>query len=447
MSIGLVWLRRDLRLHDHHALSKACEENDKVYLCFIYDKKIIDKLPPEDRRITFIQQSLEYLDKMLAPTAQVIIRYGDPLEEIPKIIKKTKANKLYFNEDYEPYAKKRDKEIIKKLPAESYLDHLFFSPGTILNGKGETFKVFTPFKRAWLKVFYTKEIPNYKVDLKKISMLKEAQTNWPKFLGYKMQQSPLKGGSDEGLKLLKKFEEHMPLYHQKRDFPALEGTSNLSTYIRHGCISFRDMLRESMADVNPGSEIWLSELIWREFYHVILDAYPHVVSKCFREEYDYLVWPNPKGHLKAWKQGLTGFPIVDAAMRCFAATGLMHNRLRMIVASFLCKTLLVDWKLGEKYFAQTLMDFDLAANNGGWQWSSSTGVDAQPYFRIFNPYTQSRKFDPDGEFIKQWIPELSHLDGKEIHEPSPLLAPEYPQPIVDYKSQREAALKLYKTVK
>jgi deoxyribodipyrimidine photo-lyase len=260
------------------------------------------------------------------------------------------------------------------------------------------------------------------------------------------------------LNKLKHFREFISNYKEARDIPALEQTSNLSTYIRMGNLSIRDMIRLSVEKNNEGYATWLSEIIWRDFYHMILDAFPRVDKHCFRSEYDDIKWLGSADHFEKWCDGQTGYPLVDSAMRCLNATGLMHNRLRMVVASFLTKTLLIDWRLGERYFAEKLLDYDMAANNGGWQWSASTGVDAQPYFRIFNPYNQSEKFDPQGLFIRQWCPELAHFSNKSIHSPHDtemneqlkaqcFIGKDYPHPIVAYKQQRERALNMYKAVK
>lgn len=467
MTKALVWMRRDIRLHDHHALSQACKDHDEVTIAFIFDSLILGKLPKSDKRLTFIHQGLvEVEEKIQEKGSSLIIRHGDPTEEIPKLCKELKVDALYYNRDYEPYAKKRDQKVEKSLSdlgikANSFKDSVFFESDEIRNKQGKIYKVFTPFKRAWYEAFNDQGgvIPDYKVDLKKLAKHKNAESllkkDWHKSLGFKVDEPPFKGGATEAKKKLTHFKKYISNYDQARDYPAMEQTSNISSYIRHGNISVRDLLRRGMEGQDNGHRIWTSEVIWREFYMGILDHFPHVEKSCFKPEYDDIHWLGGKKEFDAWKEGKTGFPIVDAAMRCLNETGLMHNRLRMVVASFLCKTLLVDWKKGEKYFAEKLMDFDLAANNGGWQWSASTGTDAQPYFRIFNPTSQSEKFDPEGQFIRKWCPELSNFCNKLIHQPEKAdmieqseagctIGGDYPHPVVDYKFNRAKALDMYK---
>ena len=470
---NLVWIRRDLRLHDHHALSESLKDG-VTQLVFIFDPFILNKLEnKEDRRITFIIESLMEVERKLQESgSSLIIKIGDPKEVLIDLYKKHKYKNLFFNRDYEPYAKKRDQNVEKSLSelgvtVQHFKDHVFFEKHEVLNQSREIYKVFTPYKNKWLEVFKSQEsyIANYKCQLNNLhqssalnSILEE---DFHSKIGFKnMQDNLLKGGSHLALNRLKEFQKDIDLYHQWRDLPAINKTSNLSPYIRHGNLSVRDMIRlpsKILQDhKNEGASVWWSEIIWRDFYQMILDVYPRVEKNSFKPQYDKVVWLGNPEHFKAWCNGETGFPIVDAAMRCLNATGMMHNRLRMIVASFLCKTLLIDWRLGEEYFAKKLLDFDLAANNGGWQWSASTGVDAQPYFRIFNPYSQSEKFDADGEFIRTWCPELSHFPKKLIHSPHDadiveqasakcVIGTDYPHPIVSYKLNREKAITMYKS--
>lgn len=452
---GLVWIRRDLRLHDHAALSFATHECDEVDLVFVFDSSILKNLKEDDRRLTFIFESLLEIESKVG----IHVVYGDPLEEIPKLFKKLKIDRLYFNRDYEPYALKRDKKIMSLVKdVQSFKDSVFFEPHEVLKGDGTPYTVFTPYKRRWLEAFIGqgRNVSNYKVKKKKINdRNKSLGPKLLKKMGFTQTENILKGGSSEALKILKSFDKKMDSYHETRDFPYLEGTSNLSTYIRHGCLSVRDMIRLSESGQNQGRETWLSEVIWREFYHMILAQFPHVSKKEFKPKYEGIPWSGGAKEFKAWKEGKTGFPIVDAAMRCLNETGMMPNRLRMVVASFLCKTLLLDWRKGEKYFAEKLLDFDLAANNGGWQWSASTGCDAQPYFRIFNPYSQSTKFDGEGVFIRRWCPELKGFSNKKIHNPAEtdmleqaeadcVVGKDYPFPVVDYSRNRQKALSMYK---
>ncbi len=472
ISKALVWMRRDLRLDDHRALAQACQEAEEVHLVFNFDPTLLDPLPSDDRRITFIMESLTDIENQLNKFGSTLwISYGDPITEIPKLIKKYKIDRLYYNHDYDPYAKKRDKAVAEALECEvlNFKDTVVFEGGEVLTNKGEIYKVFTPYKRAWYEKLsqQDREVPLYKVSKKKFVQVDNnknsiTNTDWYKKLGFTKTDNLLKGGQKAAQKKLKDFESLIMEYEQARDFPTPEveegRTSNLSPYIRHGNLSIRDMFRSAFAGTTSGHQTWASELIWREFYMTILDQFPHVAKKPFRPEYEGIKWRGGKKEWEAWKNGQTGYPLVDAAMRCLNATGMMHNRLRMVVASFLCKTLLVDWKKGEEYFALKLLDFDLAANNGGWQWSSSTGTDAQPYFRIFNPYSQSEKFDKEGDFIKRWCPELKGFRGKLIHDPSGAdmieqseagctLGEDYPYPVVQYKAKRAEALEMYKAVK
>ena len=456
---NLCWIRRDLRLHDHAALAAATKSGETTVV-FIFDTHILDKLKNKsDKRLTFIHQSLTEIETELQKyDSSLVIRYGKPEEEIPKLAKELAVQKVFCNRDYEPYAKKRDSQVEKILKAqgvefEQFKDTVMFEKHEVLKNDGSIYKVFTPYKNKWHEVFenQNKNLPEFETNFKNIRKFKNPENilkkDWYSEIGFKETLPPLAGGTSSALKLLKKFKDHLNEYKDTRDFPALPGTSNLSVYIRHGNLSVRDMLRLGITSRSEGAKTWVSEIIWRDFYQMILDTHPYIEKESFKREYDQIKWLGKDEDFKAWCEGRTGFPIVDAAMRCFNETGMMHNRPRMIVASFLCKILLVDWRKGEKYFAEKLLDFDLAANNGGWQWSSSSGCDAQPYFRIFNPYSQSEKFDPEGKFIREWVPELRHLSNKEIHRPDALLAPEYPMPIVSYEKNRVKCLEMYSVVK
>lgn len=461
---NLCWIRRDLRLHDHHALSTALLNGDETHIVFIFDELILKKLKNKtDRRVTLIIDSLIEIESVLNKNgSSLIVRYGDPKIEIPKLAHELKIDALYFNRDYEPYAKKRDDSISQSLRKENievfnFKDHVFYEKTEVLNGQREIYKVFTPYKNKWLETFRDQEsiVPNYKCNLKKLAQKNPTAINFFELTHFGLASNEIKGGTTQALKLLKNFKKYMPNYKMARDIPSLEQTSNLSPYIRMGNLSIRDMIRASLEDINEGSSTWLSEIIWRDFYQVILDVYPKVEKSCFKAEYDQIQWLGTEEHFQLWCKGLTGYPIIDSAMRCLNQTGVMHNRLRMVVASFLTKTLLIDWRKGEQYFAEHLLDYDLAANNGGWQWSASTGVDAQPYFRIFNPYNQSEKFDSEGIFIKKWCPELAQFSKKIIHYPHEsdivdqveaecFIGKDYPHPIVPYKLQKERALSMFK---
>ena len=442
---NLCWIRRDLRLHDHHALSKSLE-NGPTLVVFIFDSHILEKLNNKsDRRVTFIYDSLKELEATLQKYgSSLIIRYGFPEELIPAICQEFSITKVFTNRDYEPYAKKRDEIVSRKLKArsiefETFKDCVAYEKHEILTGAQTLYKVFTPYKNKWLEKFEStsRMVPEYKTKLENLKKNISEKKNWYQEIGFKESPSLLPGGTTHALKRLKDFSHLQADYKVNRDFPANEGTSNLSVYIRFGNLSIRDIIK------NASDSTWLSEIIWRDFYQMILDSHPQVIKEAFKKDYDNIIWEGRESDFLAWCNGTTGFPIVDAAMRCLNATGMMHNRLRMIVASFLCKILLVDWRLGEKYFAEHLLDFDLAANNGGWQWSSSSGRDAQPYFRIFNPYTQSAKFDSEGNFIRQWIPELALASNKEIHRPDIMQFPEYFPPKVSYETNRVRCLTMY----
>lgn len=475
---SLCWIRRDIRLQDHCALHHALKDSEQVYLVFVFDHHIISKLNANsgDRRLTFICQALDDLNQELTSRGgALILRYGDPIQAIAEVVRELNIDALYYNRDYEPYAKKRDQtvqqQLSKKISVFSYKDHVIFEKNQIRKNDGTPYKVFTPYKNKWLETYHQlsegRELKEYRPqDLNKklareskYALKTDSATFLQKHSSLTLLPSLYEGTRKKALTALNHFiKQKLDCYHEARDHISLGeqmGTSGISPYLRHGLLSIREAFRPALAAQGKGAEVWVSELIWREFYQMILDEFPHVQNSSFKKDYDNIKWPNDKKLFKAWSQGQTGFPIIDAGMRCLNQTGLMHNRMRMICASFLCKTLLVDWKWGEDYFAKLLMDFDLAANNGGWQWSSSSGCDAQPYFRIFNPFTQSEKFDPQGQFIKTYCPELKEINDKNIHRPSLLsqelqekfhchIGRDYPQEVVDYKKNRDKAIQLYK---
>lgn len=466
MKKGLVWFRRDLRLHDHAALASATKSCDQVHCIFNFDPQILSKLEDKsDSRVQFIHDSLVEIQRQLTPLkASIEICYGKPEQEILRYAKDNEIHDLFVNRDYEPKAKTRDEAVQKilaqhKINFHSFKDSVVYEARRTLKDDGTPYKVFTPYMKRWLTLLAEDgfEVQNYKCDLSKLVKTKNsiASKDWMKEIGFVPSTPYLKAGTEAAIKQLDAFKRKISAYTKMRDYPAADGTSMMSVYIRHGNISVRDLVRAAQSGSSDGHHKWLSEVIWREFYQYILDQFPQVEKQAFRPAYDQIKWRGGKKELEAWKNGETGFPIIDAGMRCLKATGTMPNRLRMVTASFLCKTLLVDWRQGETWFAAKLLDFDLAANNGGWQWCASSGVDAQPYFRIFNPYSQSQKFDPDGVFIKTWCPELSNLDEKAIHAPHEMLpmeqqlagciiGEEYPVPVVDYSKKRVEALAMYK---
>lgn len=470
--LALCWIRRDLRLHDHRALYEACKQYKKVILVFIFDSLILTQLKDAfDKRLNFIYDSLAELDTNLKKKGSALVmRHGDPATEIPKFALEFKAAAVFTNEDYEPYAKNRDQTVAQILAKSSvkflkFKDHVIFS-GDELKKKDQTpYRVFTTYKNAWLLKLSKNDLKTFDPHLKHLLPIRhflftQYFAKNPRFLkleqvGFKRTESIFTAGEGAGKKNLKLFSKKISNYDKARDFPSIEGTSRLSVHLRFGTISIRDCLRQCYQANSNGAKFWLSELIWRDFYQMILDQYPKVERQAFLEKYKAIKWPGLNKHFTAWCKGQTGYPIVDAAMRQLNQTGWMHNRLRMIVASFLVKDLLIDWRRGEKYFAEKLIDFDLAANNGGWQWCASTGCDAQPYFRIFNPIAQSLKFDANGDFIRTYVPELREFSNKDIHFPiataknkipkSFKFGKNYPKPIITHSVQRLKAVKLYKT--
>ncbi|MBK8505250.1 MAG: deoxyribodipyrimidine photo-lyase [Saprospiraceae bacterium] len=429
---SIVWMRRDLRLHDQAALFHALSQSPvPVVIVFIFDKNILDDLQdPEDKRINFIHQTLEGIkEKLQKLGSDLLIRYGKPLEVWKELIETYAIHALYFNRDYEPYAKERDAAVLhllrlRKIGVFSYKDHLIFESNEVTKNNGDPYTVFTPYKSRWLLEFSSKsgerEIDGYltqdfynnlaQIEFDKIPSLAE--------LGFK--------STDFNFPDNKVKESLLASYDKTRDFPALAGTSRLGLHLRFGIISVRSLVN-SAKEIN---DTFLSELIWREFYSHILDLYPQVVGHAFKPQYDRIQWINNEHDFQRWCEGKTGYPLVDAGMRELNAIGYMHNRVRMVTASFLTKHLLIDWRWGEAYFAHKLLDFDLASNNGGWQWAAGCGTDAAPYFRIFSPEAQQKKFDPDLEYIKNWVPEINTGD--------------YPIPIVDHKVARARCLKTYK---
>ncbi len=462
----LCWLRRDLRLRDNSALELATSIGQQSAVLFVFDTCILSALRNKlDRRVDFIYKSLVELDHELKKLgSQLIVRIGDPIREIPFVASQLGIAKVFCSQDYEEYAVQRDDQVRSKLDSfgiefHPVKDHVIFDGNEIATQSGTPFTVYTPFSRAWRNRFsqadYCSERAPNLDNLLPRSVVESASCKWGlSEIGFEPTDLQMTAGELGAMSRLSAFLPKMSRYKQDRDFPAIDGCSSLSTDLRFGTISVRECVRNAI-ELGPDGETWLNELIWREFFHHILVNFPVVTSEPFRPQFRNLVWPGEKDHFDKWRNGHTGFPIVDAAMRCLNATGLMPNRLRMVVASFLTKDLLIDYRWGEAYFAEMLLDFDLASNNGNWQWSSSTGCDAQPTFRIFNPILQSQKFDPKGQFIRQWVPELSRLSDDLIHFPAANrsaclfegveLGVDYPEPIVDHAVQRVKALELLKS--
>lgn len=424
--ISIFWFRRDLRLKDNHGLYRALESEKKVLPIFIFDEDILDLLENKsDKRVDFIVQGLQTLNSFLKSKNKGIkIFKGKPLEIYKKLTENYEIEAVYCNEDYEPYAIKRDQEIAdflasKNIAFHSFKDQVIFHKDEIVKADKKPYTVYTPYSKLWLNEFQKIDLQGFPSE-KKLNNLLDIPFEELKIEDIGFQKTDLTFEVPEAdLHIIKTYEE-------TRNFPAVKGTTQLGVHLRFGTISVRKLAKIA----KENNLTFLKELIWREFFMQILYHFPKVVNHSFKSKYDAIPWENNPEFLEKWKAGKTGFPIVDAGMRELNSTGFMHNRVRMITASFLIKHLLTDWRIGEAYFAEKLMDYDLSANNGNWQWCASSGCDAAPYFRIFNPDEQQKKFDPDFKYIKKWIPEF----GTKY----------YPKPIVEHKKAREKVLKVYK---
>lgn len=479
----LVWFRRDLRSFDHAALHQALTQSKQVYCAFIFDRAILAHLPKADRRVEFIHRSLtELAQELQALGGGLIVRHDDAEQAIPALAAELGVDAVFANRDYEPQARLRDACVADALAAAgrsfcAFKDQVVLEQDEVLTQSGKPFSVFTPYKNAWLNKLQAgpaeswlqacdidayrsnfAPLPDEAHGMPSLAELGFEQTN--------LSELALPTGMRGGQQLLDTFAARMENYAVDRDFPARDGPSYLSVHLRFGTVSIRGLVRRALdamrsGEGGNGAAAWLSELIWREFYFMILYQHPRVVDHAYKPEYDAIRWEDGAHaeHLfDAWRQGQTGYPLIDAAMAQINRTGYMHNRLRMVTASFLVKDLGIDWRRGERYFAEKLNDYDLAANNGGWQWAASTGCDAQPYFRIFNPITQSEKFDADGAFIRRYLPQLARLPNKHIHAPWRLdaaeleaagvkLGDDYPKPIIAHEHARAQTLQRYAVVK
>ena len=472
----LVWFRRDLRGNDHTALSEALRRARKVYCVFVFDHEILDALPSRtDRRVAFIRESLVELDKALRDRGgALIVRHAWASMEVPRLAKELGVDAVFANRDYEPQAKTRDAHVAAVLRTsgigfESFKDQAVFDGVEVLTQAGSPYTVFTPYKNAWLKRLTDDDLNPAMTGNGQLSS-SSAATGVPALeeIGFKeidLQQLGLVPGMSGARRLIEDFRQRIAQYKALRDFPGAKGVSYLSTHLRFGTVSIRELvslaLLQGARTETGGATTWLAELIWRDFYFMILDYFPQVVSAAFKPEYDSIVWEHGEqadALFAAWCEARTGYPLVDAAMRQLNRTGYLHNRLRMVVASFLTKDLGIDWRRGEAYFAQHLNDFDLSANNGGWQWASSSGCDAQPYFRIFNPITQSQRFDPSGRFIRRYLPELAAVPDRFVHAPWRMSSAEQsdcgivvgrdtPSPLVEHDEARRRTLARYAVVK
>ena len=479
---GLVWLRRDLRTDDPPALHAALSRCRQVWVAFVLDQDILDALPRRDRRVAFILSSLQALDAQLRklsgqPGAGLIVRHARASEELPRLAAELGVQAVFAGRDDEPYALQRDAAVAQALAAqgvafETFKDHVVFERREVLTQGGKPYGVFTPYKNAWLKKIHSEGVslcditPRAHQLAARPQALAQAVPSLQDIGFEPMAEGELKipAGMEGAQQLLEDFFDRMDDYQATRDYPAIKGPSYLGVHLRFGTVSIRRLVQLALGQTargSQGAQSWLSELIWREFYVQILANFPHVATGAFRPEFDRITWESGERAqtlFAAWCEGRTGYPLVDAAMAQINQTGYMHNRLRMVAGSFLVKDLGIDWRWGERYFAEKLNDFDLSANNGGWQWVASSGCDAQPWFRIFNPITQSEKFDPQGKFIRRYLPQLAALSDKDIHAPwlaKPLalqaagvtLGVDYPMPVVDHAVARELTLARYAVVK
>jgi deoxyribodipyrimidine photo-lyase len=479
---GLVWFRRDLRTQDNPALLAALQACEHVYCVFVFDQEILSQLPPGDRRVGFIHACVLALDQELRslagrPDAGLIALHGKAPSEIPQLALGLGVQIVFAAHDYDPKAQTRDKKVRIALNAcgitlTTVKDHVIFEQTEVQTKIGKPYTVFTPYLRTWLAQLQSlprahaqgglhgaalMDRPSpYAISIPPLSSLGFAES-WP-------QSGPILAGSAGANALLEDFWDRMDNYNRTRDFPAVKGPSYLGVHLRFGTVSIRQLVHLALQrhlSGSAGASVWLGELGWRDFYFQILANFPHVVDHAFKPAYDQITWErgaHADRLFQAWCAGRTGYPLVDAAMAQLNQSGYMHNRLRMVAASFLVKHLGIHWGRGEHYFAEKLNDFDLAANNGGWQWVSSSGCDAQPYFRIFNPITQSQRFDPQGTFIKRYLPTLAKLSEKAIHAPwqakpvdlsaaGVILGGHYPQPIVDHAQARAKTLERYAVVR
>lgn len=467
---SLVWFRRDLRAYDHAALHHALACSAQVYCVFVYDSVILDPLPRADRRLSFIHASIAELDAALrAMGGALLVRHAAAEDAILALAAELDVDAVFANHDYEPAAIARDAEVAGRLDAGgrrylSFKDQVIFEKDEVLTLAAQPFSVFTPYKNAWLKRLAAQPASLAPFPVEDHARSLAPPPGPPQLptlaeLGFDPVDTGVPTGAAGAGAVFDAFLERITGYASARDYPAIDGTSGLSVHLRFGTVSIRHLVRTVQAMLGyggggAGASVWLSELIWREFYAMILYTHPHVHERAFKPAYDAIGWESgdEAGELfAAWCEGRTGYPLVDAAMAQLNQTGFMHNRLRMVTASFLVKDLGIDWRWGERYFALKLIDYDMASNTGGWQWAASTGCDAQPYFRIFNPVTQSQRFDPQGQFIRRYLPQLAGLNAKEIHAPW-LAAPHrvpagYPGPVVAHEEARKKTLARFAVVK
>lgn len=425
-AVNIFWFRRDLRLQDNAGLYYALKEKIPVLPLFIFDRNILDELEDKaDRRVEYIHRALTDIQSSLAKMGAALeIRHGFPLEVYKGLLNEYSIKKVFANHDYEPYARDRDRDIEALLNSSgvsfhTYKDQVIFEKSEVVKDDAKPYTIFTPYSRTWKSIVSDFHLESYPTKKYFNNFFKQGKKEIPllESIGFK-SKGQLFPPKEWKIDIIKHYKE-------QRDIPSIRGTSRLSVHLRFGTISIRELARKS----GSLNETFLNELIWRDFYHTILWHFPHVVDHSFKPEYDTIKWRNNDKEFAAWCNGLTGYPIVDAGMRELNETGFMHNRLRMITASFLTKHLLVDWRWGEAYFAKKLLDYDLAANNGGWQWTAGSGCDATPYFRVFNPYLQTKRFDPELKYVRKWVPELEEFT--------------YPKPVVEHEFARRRCLETY----
>ncbi len=425
--INVFWFRRDLRIEDNKGLAEALKSGTPVLPVFIFDTNILEDLEDKaDARVTFIHRQVQKLHSSFRDHGSGLMVFHDkPFNVFKKLVDEYGIKTVFTNEDYEPYARDRDQTIKELLQSkgtrfELVKDQMIFGPDEIFTEQDAPYKVFTPYKNRWMDRLKASDYASANSE-KYLDKLYQSEMEPPmklEALGFEESDLDIPEAAFD--------EKIISAYESKRNFPGIRSTTRLGIHLRHGTISIRQAVKKGVET----SDTWLNELIWREFYMMILYHWPKVVDQAFKSQYDRIEWKNDESEFMAWCDGKTGYPIVDAGMRELNETGFMHNRVRMITSSFLTKMLLIDWRWGERYFARKLLDYELSSNNGGWQWAAGTGTDAQPYFRIFNPYSQTDKFDKDRKYIRKWIPEVDTKD--------------YPDPIVDYKFARERALDTYK---
>ncbi|MEM7361492.1 MAG: deoxyribodipyrimidine photo-lyase [Bacteroidota bacterium] len=427
MPFALCWLRRDLRLHDHHALYQALKNHPHVLPLFIFDRDILDPLTnKKEARVHFIHEEVAALHKRLVSMGStLLVMEGKPLAIFEQIIRKYKILGVYANEDYEPYARQRDEEAnallsSQGIPFYTCKDHVIFSPKEVMKKDRASYTVYTPYMKQWKKQYEVSMVAPFDVQRYQANFVRTRPFPLPTLqsLGFEATEIPFPSRELDT--------KTLQSYEQRRNSLGVDGTSHLGIHLRFGTLSIREVTKAAYEH----SDIWTQQLIWRNFFIMVLRHFPHVVDRAFKPMYDRIPWSQDTQAFQAWCEGKTGFPIVDAGMRELNATGFMHNRARMITATFLTKLMLIDWRWGEAYFAEKLLDYELASNNGNWQWAAGTGCDAAPYFRIFNPMRQAERFDPTQAYVKKWVPEYGSLD--------------YPEPILDYTLARQRALETYK---